>query len=657
MSTIFHLCMFSKNQVVFSVVEKTNNYVLVQANHSNAYANNCVVGLGYPYSGIVDIVQALNNNVATNNRMAAHNGIPAQWNATDNDNRLLLFENLGRLIQQPQQGNVFVYSQSTSTLDSACTHVKIFIVRRDMFEVLANIAEALSISETQNCPMRSDAVVPEEFQFLLQATNETSCLLRLAKHYLEYDRQLQKIEANNNNNNNNNNYQVERISHRDFLRDPNETLKSLCTSSLDCRKSHLDWNWKRQKPVKRKGIIWSTKTMSQLQNMVHVNNEACSNSPAGWTPSGPFTVYSSRRRSNNPTTTGVDTNLLSNFLRGPGLEPSKENTTTTTTTTTTHDPAICVFTGGQFHFPHAMEQLYSCFSWWQAHPEKKPVLVYNSTKAFPSGYMKKGHRHRSSFVRGLLEHFELAFGVEIVSNTSSTSTSSHAGFVVRGNERLSKYGNFSIRGFQMRGPQDALALSLGVLRYNNRTLTVQAAAAARKKSLMPRVAILNRGYRHDKPSRSLLNANQVTQALKLASQNETLYSVAPVTYFESASFLDQVDFYSSIDIVVSPHGAQLTGIAFMSSTPCGSVLELFPKGYSIPEYFGSLATSSGQHHSYFYMSQGNEMEENAMFMRGFENREASRRVDFCGTPSRIADAVRLLVEEWKQCQEIRSSDS
>jgi hypothetical protein len=57
------------------------------------------------------------------------------------------------------------------------------------------------------------------------------------------------------------------------------------------------------------------------------------------------------------------------------------------------------------------------------------------------------------------------------------------------------------------------------------------------------------------------------------------------------------------------------------------------------------------------MSQGNEMEENAMFMRGFENREASRRVDFCGTPSRIADAVRLLVEEWKQCQEIRSSDS
>jgi hypothetical protein len=207
----------------------------------------------------------------------------------------------------------------------------------------------------------------------------------------------------------------------------------------------------------------------------------------------------------------------------------------------------------------------------------------------------------------------------------------------------------------MRRPQDALALSLGVLKHNKRTfpLTIQA-AEARKKSLVPRVAILNRGYRHDKPSRSLLNANQVTNALRLASHNETLYSVAPVTYFESASFLDQVDFYSSMDIVISPHGAQLTGIAFMPA--CGSVMELFPKGYSLPMYFGSLATSSGLHHSYFYMSQGSEDEENTMFMSGSGNREASRRVDFCGTPSRIVDAVRLLVEEWKQCQ-IRSVDS
>lgn len=330
---------------------------------------------------------------------------------------------------------------------------------------------------------------------------------------------------------------------------------------------------------------------------------------------------------------------LSTFLRGPGLEQPPEDRNTTTH----EDPAICVFTGGQFHFPHAMEQLYSCFSWWQAHPEKKPVLVYNSTKAFPSGYKKKGYRHRSSFVQGLLEHFEQALGVQIVSNISSHDAQFA---VMRGNESVSQYGHFSMRGFQMRGPQDASALSLGVLRTF--PLTIQA-ASARKKSLVPRVAILNRAYRHDKSSRSILNANQVTEALRLASQNETLYSVAPdVTYFESASFLDQVGFYSSMDIVISPHGAQLTGIAFMPA--CGSVLELFPKGYSIPKYFGSLATSSGLHHSYFYMSQGNETEENAMFMTSLENREASRRVDFCGTPSKTVEAVRLLVEEWKQCQ-------
>lgn len=134
----------------------------------------------------------------------------------------------------------------------------------------------------------------------------------------------------------------------------------------------------------------------------------------------------------------------------------------------------------------------------------------------------------------------------------------------------------------------------------------------------------------------------------MASQNQSLYSVAPVTYFESASFVDQVDFYSSVDIVVSPHGAQLTGIAFMP--PCGSVMELSPKGYSVPEYFGSLAKSSGLQHSYIYMSEGDERKDYAASMRTLSLRETMRRINMCASPQLIVDAVQQLVEEWKQCQ-------
>ena len=670
--TIIYLVRFSvtnQNQLepsVAVIVTKPDNSRHVQSSSNQHFSNtydssysndnnhnhNCIVALGYPHSGITDIVQAL--TVATNsNKGGPHNGIiPASlWNTATTENRLL-FENLDR-IQQHYPGTVFLFGHHSldDSLLPVCTTVKLVIIRRDMFEVLATTAETLSISETQPCPIRNrnsdDLLGAEEFQFQLAVlsqpittNHETSCLLRLATHYLEYDRQLQSIEVEqaNNNNNNNDYYQVERISHRDFLRHPNERLQSWCTF-LDCHEP-LE-SVKQQTPVRRKKPRWSTQTMSHLQHLVHETNDACGTSPAGYTAAGPFTVYSSQRI-NNDHPTGIMTDL-SDFLTGPGLEQSLLD----------DDPAICEFMGGQFHFPHAMEQLYSCFSWWQAHPHSPSVLVYNSSKAFPSGFRKQGLRHRSPFVQGILEHFEQVVGVEIVDQISSDH---EVGLVVfRGTEPNAKYGNFVMRLFQLRGPQDALALSLGVLRHNERTKTIQA-ATARKKRLVPRVAILNRGYRHDKPERSLLNAQQVRNALKLASHsnNETLYSVAPVAYFESASFLDQVDFFSYNDIVISPHGAQLTGIAFLPS--CGSVMELFPKGYSIPEVFGSLAATSGLHHSYIYMSQGEETEENAIHMQGGPNREASRSVDFCGTPSQIVDAVQLLVEEWKQCQ-VRSIDS
>ena len=94
-------------------------------------------------------------------------------------------------------------------------------------------------------------------------------------------------------------------------------------------------------------------------------------------------------------------------------------------------------------------------------------------------------------------------------------------------------------------------------------------------------AMLTRGFRRDKPVRSLFNAEKVRQELAMASQNQTQCYVNPVTYFESASsFVDQeVDFYSSVDIVLSLHGAQLTVIAVMP--PCSFVMDLFQVAHQI----------------------------------------------------------------------------
>ena len=88
-------------------------------------------------------------------------------------------------------------------------------------------------------------------------------------------------------------------------------------------------------------------------------------------------------------------------------------------------------------------------------------------------------------------------------------------------------------------------------------------------------------------------AHELAQAFPMSS--------ITIKEFESVSFMvDQVDFYSSINILISPHGAQLTGLPFMPN--CGAlVVELMPKGYLLPNWFGGLAIGSGIGYGFVYM--------------------------------------------------------
>ena len=56
------------------------------------------------------------------------------------------------------------------------------------------------------------------------------------------------------------------------------------------------------------------------------------------------------------------------------------------------------------------------------------------------------------------------------------------------------------------------------------------------------------------------------------------------------SLRDQALEMHNADIIISPHGAQLTNLAFIR--PCTAVLELFPRGYYLG-YFQPLVLSAG----------------------------------------------------------------
>ena len=71
-------------------------------------------------------------------------------------------------------------------------------------------------------------------------------------------------------------------------------------------------------------------------------------------------------------------------------------------------------------------------------------------------------------------------------------------------------------------------------------------------------------------------------------------------YFENSIFQEQVNFYSRLDVAVSSHGAQLTGIMFMA--PCSAVFELFPDKYYTPYHVSSLAHLFGLVHTNWYVS-------------------------------------------------------
>jgi capsular polysaccharide biosynthesis protein len=163
--------------------------------------------------------------------------------------------------------------------------------------------------------------------------------------------------------------------------------------------------------------------------------------------------------------------------------------------------------------------------------------------------------------------------------------------------------------------------------------------------MMPRIGILNRERRS---KRSILNVEELAAYLQ-----DELRAPVRVATFERSSFLEQVAFFSDTDIVISPHGAQLTGLPFMPQR-CAAVLELFPAKY-YNNYFWSLAVSAGIAHAGLYMSEQDldkEMEHRYDGMskqHRYKARGRWRSVHFCPNPRKMTDLIRPLIEEWKHC--------
>jgi hypothetical protein len=97
-----------------------------------------------------------------------------------------------------------------------------------------------------------------------------------------------------------------------------------------------------------------------------------------------------------------------------------------------------------------------------------------------------------------------------------------------------------------------------------------------------KLGILNR-----KNDRILENTKEIMQAD--LRQNRS-FSISQFI-LDDKKLVEQVTIIRKLDILLTVHGAGVTNIAWLR--PCSIVLEVFPYGYYIPNYFGTLAEKSG----------------------------------------------------------------
>jgi hypothetical protein len=270
---------------------------------------------------------------------------------------------------------------------------------------------------------------------------------------------------------------------------------------------------------------------------------------------------------------------LEEFLEGPGFDFQKNETR-----------AACKFNFDQKHtphFPHAMQQIYRCFSWWQANKDKEPFLIVPGKQQV-----------KMTFLKGMIERLRDVFGVRVVRMRSDLK-------VVR---PIYTYDWEEQHSYAMRNSKDANTLRDGFLeRYK--------LGEAKTCHSKVRIRILTR-----KNTRSIQNVETLVKALEEAflSRDMTTSHSAEVesirvTTFEKAPFRDQLEFLSQADILISAHGAGLTGIPFQPK--CAAVVELFPGGYFVPMFFGSLAAVSGVSHSFMYLGHDDMERERRVGMK------------------------------------------
>ena len=299
------------------------------------------------------------------------------------------------------------------------------------------------------------------------------------------------------------------------------------------------------------------------------------------------------------------------------------------------------------HFPHALQQVYRCISWWQYHREQEQEKQQqqrnnastNATTTTTELFLiwPKSAPRTTPFLAGLLQALRKIWKLRIVplrGHIPIVRAKVQYGYLLplssqREQQQQQEQQHLTSLGYQTRQVSDLQNLRNDLvqefyphrLRYEQQrraafsSLSSSSLSSSDRQeqqqqqqdasSYIPKITIVNR---HVDSGRSILNAQELYQAFReqfrqqqgpqSSSSSSSQAIIQLVPHLDRWTFPQQFQLMSHTDILISPHGAQLSSLFLLP--PCSSILELFGRGYSCPEFYGSLAAASGHVYAHIY---------------------------------------------------------
>ena len=365
------------------------------------------------------------------------------------------------------------------------------------------------------------------------------------------------------------------------------------------------------------------------------------------------------------------------------------------------------------HFPHTMQFVLRCWSWWyynyeshkhteqqqRTQKQKNFVLLLPSTGVGSLPYLTK-EAHYPKYNVGLFDCLQKYANVTYQATTETSNSllqvrpylTPEVSFQGYSPHYIHAFRDLIINGLTQEQERQRLRSdendneneimnSLVTTVSADKTVAVAAPPSAAvtttiktstegipQRRWYPRIAILNR-----RGTRKILNDEMIAYEVhsrllqKHARHQQMATTQVPqapppiqIVYFDDDqwTFERQVTYlYYNVDVIVAPHGAQLTSIPFLSN--CSSVLEIFPLGYEQHFFFGTLCAISNIEHSYTYLTNAttasvaaaglfdNRQAEVEDGMKKLVKRQRRRRAQLCLPLDDIVEMILSVIERWQ----------